>query len=212
MVVPVKTYVVLDTNVWVYTTRLLSTALGASLLYSVSRSQHSIYIPYVIEMEVRKHIAKLLREAVSQIDTGYRTVQVIMGVRDDYQVPTENQVLARLDQRLSELGSTVVRGEFTFEDAKNALARVIDGTPPNSERDQQFKDSAVWEELIRLASSSQVHFVTEDKAFFKDRDPSKGLADNLREEAAQPSGALTPHFSLPAYLALASVIIGGRSP
>ncbi len=204
MVARVKTYVVLDTNVWVYTTRLLSTALGASLLYSASRAGHSIYIPHVIELEVRKHIAKLVREAVSQIDTGYRTVEVVMGVRDDYQVPREDEVLARLDQRLSELGSIVVKGDFTFEDAKKALARVIDSTPPNAERDQQFKDSAIWEALLRLGSLSHVHFITEDKAFFKDREPSKGLADNLAEEAAHLSGSLTLYASLPAYLELAS--------
>jgi predicted nucleic acid-binding protein len=198
------TYVVLDTNVWVYTTRLLSTALGASFLHSITRGGYRIWIPHVIEMELRKHVHKSLKEAIAEIDKGYRTIQIVMGSRDDYQVPSDEEIAARLDKRLAELEPIVERGDFTFEDAKNALARVLDATPPNWGKDQQFKDSAIWEAILRLASKSDVHFITEDKAFFNDRDPSKGLAHNLQADLAAMHGAVRVHSSLPDFLSILS--------
>jgi hypothetical protein len=50
-------------------------------------------------------------------------------------------------------------------------------------KNQQFKDSAIWEAILELSESCQIHFVTEDKGFFESRDTGRGLASSLRAES-----------------------------
>ena len=190
-------YVVIDTCIWVHSTRLLSTALGSALLYAISRTNSRLALPEIIEREMQKHTMKLGIDAVQKIDDSYRLIEVLMGRRDDYQVPSQDDFARRVDERLAELSRLVHRVPFTFAHASGALARVLDETPPNRSKDQQFKDSAIWEAILELAESGEVHFVTEDKAFFVDRKPEQGPAANLEEEA---NGRVQLFYTLPSYL------------
>jgi predicted nucleic acid-binding protein len=176
-------YVVIDTNIWVYSTRLLTTALGAALLYAVSRTNSRLALPEVIEQEIRKHTINRGVDAVNKINESYQLIEMLMGHRDDYRVPSQDDLLKRVDERFAELSEVVHRVPFTFPHARGALTRVLEETPPNGYKDQQFKDSAIWEAVLELSKDGEVHFVTKDKAFFVDRKPEKGLAANLKEEA-----------------------------
>jgi hypothetical protein len=191
------TYVVIDTNVWVYTTRLLTTDLGAALLYAIGRTNSQLALPEVIEEEIRKHTIKTGADAVSDINEGYRRIEMLMGQRDDYRVPTANDLANRVDDRLAELSKIVHRVPFTFEHARGALKRLLEETPPNASKNQQFKDSAIWEAVLELSRKGTVNFVTEDKAFFVDRDPKKGVARNLKDEANE---RVKVFYKLPSYL------------
>ena len=62
---------------------------------------------------------------------------------------------------------------------------MVDETPPNGAKNQQFKDSAIWEAACELAKLRPVLFVTEDKGFFDSRNPDKGLARQLQDEIDQ---------------------------
>ncbi len=54
----------------------------------------------------------------------------------------------------------------------------------NGKKNQQFKDSAIWEAILSLLREDyEVHFVTEDKGFFMNRNENCGrLAKNLNED------------------------------
>jgi hypothetical protein len=78
-----------------------------------------------------------------------------------------------------------VRVPFTFEQAQSALRRVLDKVPPNGEKNQQYKDTLIWLAVLELASDYDVLFVSTDKAFFANRDPSKGLAVELLADVAE---------------------------
>ena len=62
---------------------------------------------------------------------------------------------------------------------------MVDETAPNGPKNQQFKDSAIWEAARELANIRPVLFVTEDKGFFEARNSDKGLARVLRDETNQ---------------------------
>ena len=81
--------------------------------------------------------------------------------------------------RLTELEPFLVRVPFTFKQAQSALRRVLDKVPPNGENNQQYEDTLIWLAVLELATDYEVLFVTSDKAFFANRDPSKGLAVEL---------------------------------
>ena len=172
-------FVVLDTNIWVHTTRLLRTGLGAALLHSVKQTKKVLGLPEVIELEIRKHVVKSGTAAIDLIDANYRLIEQLMGARDDYQVPSAEAIAQRVDSRLNDLSALLHRVPFSLQHAKNALARVMDESPPNGLKNQQFKDSAIWEAILELSLQGPVSFVTADRAFFKDQKTELGLAPNL---------------------------------
>jgi hypothetical protein len=123
-----------------------------------------------------------------------------MGKRDDYRVPTLEELKRRGEDRLSELKELVMFTEFTLKHAKSALLRVIDETPPNRPGNQQFKDSAVWESILEIAQKGEVHFITKDTGFFQDGKPEKGLAQNLAEERKKLKNNIYIYPDLKKYL------------
>lgn len=194
-----NSFLVLDTNVWVYTTRLLSTSLGAAVIYSLNQSKRKLALPEVIEEEIKKHTYKKGREAIAKIQENYRLIEQLMGARDDFEVPSDDELIARVDSRLSELDKFIHKTEFKFSHAKLALRRVMEESPPNGFKNQQFKDSAIWESILELAKEADVDFVTEDKAFFQDSKPPN-LASNLLEDCKNVSGKIRVFHDLANYL------------
>lgn len=173
--------VVLDTNVWLKNP-LLKDPLGAALLFSVRQMRGFIGLPEVVEQEIIKNVAKVGIAAVDSIEASYRTVLILIGSADDYQVPSYDDFENSAKKRLEEMRPLLKRVPFTLEHAKSALERVNDETPPNSSKNQQFKDSAIWEAILELSESCEVYFVTEDKGFFESRDIRRGLAKSLLAE------------------------------
>ena len=194
------THVIIDTGVFVYRTRLLSTSLGAAFIYSLDRTGFKIGLPEVIELEVMKHTKISLNKAISQIEEGYRIIETTMGSRDDYKVPTEVEIEKTVANRFEELSDFISRIPFTFDHAKAALMRVVNEIPPNRPKDQQYKDSAIWEAVLEQSKKTNVHFITEDKAFFQARDPKKGLASELINEVENLENTILVHYQLENYL------------
>jgi hypothetical protein len=175
-------FLVLDTNVWVYETRLLSTGVGSAILFAARQTGFEIAVPEVIEGEVAKQTLKLVDESIRKIQDEYRKIQQLMGARDDYRVPDLKNISGRFTDRINELGDLVIRTAFTKDQAWRAAKRVLDERPPNSPKSQQFKDSAIWETIVDLAERGNVDFVTRDKAFFEGSRPELGLDAILKNE------------------------------
>ena len=189
--------VVLDTNVW-RKELLLTTPLGEALEFALIRLDASLGLPEVVERELYKHLLAAGREAKDRISQGeYVLTRLIgesvsgYGIRGFARLPwedssfDEDRIIAGITERLKSLEQFLVRVGFRVEHAKAALDRVMDQSPPNGPNNQQYKDSAIWEAVLELASDYSTLFVTGDKGFFRDRTPARGLASNLAMECEE---------------------------
>jgi hypothetical protein len=181
--------VVLDTNVWISQNLLRSPATSA-LLFSMIRAGSLLGLPEVIELEIKKQALRAARELRNDIAQHTRQLGLLLGtparhILDEEDLPTDEQILGAIQTRISALETMIVRIPFTHEHAKRALKRVLDEIPPNNPKDQQFKDSAIWEAMLELAGERTVTFVSGDRAFFEGRDYKQGLATALEKECKE---------------------------
>ena len=187
--------VVIDTNVWV-SQLLLKTPVGMSLVYTLGRQQGFIGLPEVIERELSKHILEHGQDAADKIEKGSSILNTLTD-SPTFPLPA---TLIKLEQvvktRLADLAPILRRVPLTLAHATAALNMVDAKVPPNAEKNQQFKDSAIWQAVLDLARQYTVHFITNDKGFFLDRDTSKGLAVNLQEDCTAANGNVTPYCDL----------------
>jgi len=177
-------YVVIDANIWLQDSNLLMrTAMGSALLYILKQSKGKIGLPEIIEEELTRNIVENGLKAIEQINKEFKSIEVIMGFRDSYEVPNKAQLEAAVKERLTDLEDVIIRIFFTFEHAKSALRRINEKTQPNGDKNQQFKDSAIWEAILELSDSHIIYFISDDNAFFKNRNKqTEELADNLLNE------------------------------
>lgn len=174
--------VVIDTNVWVYRTSLLSSTIASSFLMLAQTNHFKIGLPEVIENEIQSNFFKTIEEQITEITQTTSRLSAVMGSKFNPSLPKPAQVNSRLNSRYFELRHLIRRLPFTLEHATNSLIRVQKGTPPNSAKNQQFKDSAIWEAILSVSDEYTPVLITEDKAFFQDRTVSKGLATNLKND------------------------------
>jgi hypothetical protein len=189
---------VLDTNVWVYQSRMLRTPLGAAFLFAVHRLPAKIGLPEVVEREVAKRVELLAGELIERAVDAHRQALQLVGRLPEFASPSE-PLNAAARERLAELDGVIHRVPFSFDQASRALDKVIAETPPNGPKDQQFKDSVLWEAVVDLSREFEVHFVTQDKGFFEGRDPRQGLAAVLAAEVADLGVAIRIHHGLEAF-------------
>lgn len=76
---------------------------------------------------------------------------------------------------------------------------MMEETPPNGHRNQQYKDYVIWEAVRELSQTHIVHFATEDKAFFENHNPGKGLVQSIEECEAEDKDIFA-HSSLESFL------------
>jgi predicted nucleic acid-binding protein len=94
-----KICVLLDTNIWVYSTKMLRSPLGSALLYLIRKNQIKIILPEVVEMEIRKHILKHGIDNVEKIEKGYSVIEKLIGERDNFDLPNKEDFINAADER-----------------------------------------------------------------------------------------------------------------
>ncbi len=194
--------VVLDTNIWVYRTSLLRTPLGAAFINALIRLEGRLGLPEVVEEEIIKHTVRAGQKAAAQMIENARKIERLIGWAEPSWSagPTVTQFESSARARLLELDALIERVPFNLEQARSALQRVMDETPPNGSGNQQYKDSVIWEAALDLSKEYSVHFVTQDKAFFENRDPRKGLASDLNKDCAPEDRSISVHYGMESYL------------
>jgi hypothetical protein len=195
----IPTYVIVDTNIFVYGTRLFTSSMGIAFLYAIRRANISFLLPEIIELELRKNTHKMMMDAINSISENYRLIEMVMGSRDDYKVPDEEKISARVDERLNEFGE-IIKIPISFEHTKNALNRIMEEIPPNSPNNQQYKDSLIWEAILEVGKGANVHFITHDKAFYEKREPNKGSAKSLLLDADRLASDIQIHYEIEEFL------------
>jgi hypothetical protein len=180
-----KICVVLDSNIW-RSELLLKTTMGHAFVYTLSRQKHLIGLPEVIERELKQLLLEVGKETAVHYEKHARILETladgvwVMPVKD-------SQLEASIEKRLKELDPLIIRVPFTLDHALSALDMVVNKMPPNGIKDQQFKDSAVWQSILKLGTEYLVFFITNDSGFFKGRKTSAGLAFPLRSQCESTS-------------------------
>jgi len=187
--------VIIDTNIW-RSQLMLKAPMGVSLVYTLGRQQGFIGLPEVVERELTKQVLEHGRDAAEKLAEGSRILNTLTD-SPSFPLPASQVKLEQVVQtRLAELTPILVRVPFTLSHASAALDMVNAKLPPNGKENQQFKDSAIWQAVLDLSRKYTVHFVTSDRGFFSDRNPSKGLAANLQEDCAAANGSVAVYGDL----------------
>jgi len=198
------TCVVIDCNEWIRL-KWLGSPIGRAFMTTLERNKTLVLaIPEVLDSELTKHRAadarallRRLEDIKAEIDTatGGAVITGMVGL-------TEEEIEVAIRQRLATASDRIIYPEMTLEQVRGALRRVNGETPPNGPKNQQMKDSLLWEACLTLSEDSRIIFVTSDSGFYLDRQSKKGLARNLAEEPAVSTGRLRVFPSLEEALAV----------
>jgi hypothetical protein len=189
---------VVDTNIW-RSEPLLKTPMGVTLVYTVCRRGGVVGLPEVIERELEGQIVEAGFEAINKARGHLHTLSTLLDNPCLAILPSTDEVRKKYQEQITKLGPLLVREPFTLEHAKAALAMVNAKVAP-SDKDQQFKDCAIWQAILALSLRYSTVLLTKDKAFFCDRDPKKGLANNLLADCAKAGGDVKAFCGIGPYL------------
>ncbi|WP_146400048.1 PIN domain-containing protein [Pseudobythopirellula maris] len=144
--------VVLDTNIWIREL-LLQSYVGKSLVYAIRRRHAQIGFPQIVEGETVQHMLKHAQDAADSISDKGRVLSALSEGEFTFSQPEQSELEAVIHDRISDLNKILVRVPFTHEHAIAALDMVERKLPPNGDKNQQFKDSAIWQAVLQLSKS-----------------------------------------------------------
>lgn len=176
-------YVVLDTNIWLKELALNSGA-GSALRLFLRQKPAALVVPEVVQLEVERNLRNLITEAIEEVSEGSRRLLTLFGSMKEIVLPSAGQIDELVNGVFDKVGVEIVRVPFSLESATAAFLKTINKSPP-SDKTQEFKDGVLWADCAKLLETDEVVLASQDKAFFRDHDYSKGLAANLLQEAAE---------------------------
>ncbi|GAA1867287.1 PIN domain-containing protein [Asanoa iriomotensis] len=179
-------FVVLDCNEWIRL-KWLATPIGRAFLSELKRDGSlRLAIPEVLDQELNKHRAEVAAELLGRLENIAAEINLLADnpLAVGPFALTEVALEVAIRHQLHEVAGQVDYPAMTIDQVRRALLRVNSETPPNGHKNQQMKDSLLWEACVALADELPVFLVTADKAFYSERTPARGLAANLANEAA----------------------------
>lgn len=187
-------YVVLDSNIWISELGLKST-LGAAVRFYLKRNDAVLAVPEVIKLESERNLRNRLIEYITSIRKSHSGLLSVFGTLKEIVLPEQSDVDVVIQGLFANLDVRVVDVPFSLESARSSFLKTIDKVPP-SDKSQQFKDGVLWSDCISLLGKDDVHLVTEDKAFYENRQYLNGLASNLKDEIEALDNTLYLYHSL----------------
>lgn len=175
-------YVVLDSNIWLSELGL-NTPRGAAARFFLKQSGAKLAVPEIVRTEVETNLRNSLTNFASEITKNHRQLLAVFGQLKEVVLPSHEQIIERAQSTFNDVKVEMIEVPFSLESARASLEKVFEKAPPNGPNNQQFKDGVIWADCMKLLAQDDVRFVTEDKAFYRDRQYEKGLADNLQKEA-----------------------------
>jgi hypothetical protein len=185
----------------VITELVCQNSLGSAVLYALAGSSAFIGLPEIVEMEVNRVLRGLAEKAVGRIRDDISLLRQLSGQRMTYYAPTSSAIRDGIEHRWAQLSGVLTRIPFSHEQAKSALRRVIQKSPPSGENNEQFRDCCIWEAALELSAERSVYLVTNDSAFYEGRAPARGLAEPLRQELAVSERYVRVYSSVRDFLA-----------
>jgi hypothetical protein len=172
--------VVFDTNIWISDLALTS-KVGSAVRFYLREQKARIGLPEVVRLETEFHLRATLAEHIKEIQSSHRQLLAVFGRLKEVVLPTDEEIEELIAKVFSSLGVEIQEFPFTLESAKASLIRAVNKLPP-SDKNQQFKDGVLWEDCLAMLKSESVFLVTDDRAFYKNRDMKLGLADELKRD------------------------------
>jgi len=173
--------VVVDANNW-HSSALLRSPIAVALVYYLRQSGGYLGMPQVLEREWNKRAAERIDSELANYKQAAQTIETMCGFKANYVHLTAAELEEIRGRCIAELRDLFVPVPFTLEHAWRALDRVDAGLPPNRGKNQQFKDSAIWEAVLELARAYRVCLVSNDVGFYEG--DYTGLANKLTAECS----------------------------
>jgi hypothetical protein len=152
--------VVLDTNVLIYGTHLLSNPLSQSLFHSLKTEGGRVVLPEIVEKETLRNAVKCCLDAFGKhrdtsriLDTFWHPVVVS-------KEPTREEIEEKVQTRFKELSELLIRASLSPSQLQKAFEHVVAELPPNGPGNQQFKDSVLWAVILDFLKTAPVYFIT----------------------------------------------------
>ena len=174
-------FIVLDSNIWLSELGL-NTAKGAATRFYIKQKKARLVLPEIVKEEVEKNLFNSLAACSKGIQKNHRQLLAVFGQLKEVILPSDDDIKAKAKGIFDEVKVQLHEIPFTLESARSSLDKINDRKPP-SDKSQQFKDGVIWADCLNLLMKDEVYLVTEDKAFFHNRNYNNGLAINLKHEA-----------------------------
>jgi len=181
----VSFYVILDSNIW-RSENFLQSAMGSALLYAVSGGKAAIVLPEIVELEVNNVMYENAKTTIAEIQRKIAQLGRLPGDLNrlmTFVAPDPSAVEAGVKARWEQLHGVITRVGFTYTHARQALDRILAKRSPSGQNNEQFRDCCIWEVTLEMARDHPVHLITNDSAFYVNRDSAR----SLEEEANQSS-------------------------
>jgi len=193
-------YVLLDANIWI-TERLLQTTIGNAFLYAIAGAKSSMILPEVVELEIAQTLPEMAERAVEIIKRELTLLRQLSGHELMITAPSALAIKDGIAVRWDQLSGALIRQPFTHDQAKSALHRVLQGLPPSGNNNEQFRDCCIWDAALSMAEDRTVHLISQDTAFYENRNKASGIAKILQSELIATKKDIQIHYSLRDFLA-----------
>ena len=159
--------VVIDCNEWIRL-KWLGSPIGLTFISALKRDLSlKLAIPEVLGGELDKHRAETARSLLRRLEDASADIKVVTGnpTAAGIITLTEVSIEVTIRERLSAIAGQTIYPDMSIDEVRRALARVNAEAPPNGPKNQQMKDSLLWEACVTLTNDHRVIFVTGDNAF-----------------------------------------------
>lgn len=175
--------IIFDTNIWISDLALKSN-VGSAVRFYLREQKGRIGLPEVVKLETEFHLRTTLADHIESIRTSHRQLLSVFGRLKEIVLPSQEEIETLATKVFSTLGVEIQEYPFTLESARASLIRAVRKLPPSDKNNQQFKDGVLWEDCLTILKKEAVYLVTEDKAFYKNREYRHGLADELAKDVS----------------------------
>lgn len=177
---------------------MLRTPISLALLNGIVQTDARIELPEVIEKEI---LIKTEQRGIQFLNKIFKLIESLTYYSQDTMsaiefLPTKDTISEAMPKRLEELSAHIICHNHSYSEMQTALDMVLKGLPPNTETNQQYKDSLMWQAVLSLAERYCVHLVTRDKGFFKNSSYADGPAENLAKDIESKENRIEIHHGL----------------
>ena len=177
-------FVVFDSNIWI-SQRGLKSKAAVEVKEFINAKGATLVVPEVVKIEVERKIREELKKQRDTIKASRHYLAMLLGGVDDMLLPTDVQIDSCVSSLVEDTGVKLKHMPLTVEAAKSSFNKILCKTQPSDSKKEQFADGVIWANCLELLEDSDVYLVSEDQAFFKDKNYERGLAPNLAVEAKQ---------------------------
>ena len=180
-------FILFDANVWISQLGLQSKH-GAAVRYFARKQGATVVIPEIVQLEVEEVLVRRLIGMRTSIRRGYRNLLPVFGKLQSNHLPSEDDIRDKVANIIPDFDVPTLLIPFNLEAARSSMMKVVRRAPPSASK-EQFRDGVIWAHCLELLGEGDVHFVSEDKDFYEQRDYEKGLADELIGEMRERSNS-----------------------